>query len=998
MRFIAVFWVLCFCTAQTFCAPLFEFTTHRAGISFRPADTGTAVDGKIPGTERSGLELQRRPGCDSIEVWTEQRPKLPVADELEFTLKGFLTANHGVRNPVLRLKDAKGELIQSWTAPLPESGEFERKFIVSIPGWSKRTGSPVNTPVSFNSIYLACDKAAGDGKIFLESLEYQVKGELPKVCFVSDTPMNLLHSIGDTPQLRLENGGTEPSFISGGIRVFDADSNPVAAQELKGEIPPGGSLAVPLAGPFDRWGIWYADYDLATRNGLKLNGRLSFAKMPNAGKPAEQSFIFGVAGGTGPLGWKPHLALGVNGFRVNPGWNHIQPREDIWSWEGHDRTFADRNAAGFASLYILTPPPAWLADKDSDSKIFNPQVKVNQLLPERNALRTFLQRFATRYKGKVEFYVIGNEPDLVGFWNFSEEEYLKMLEISYRTIKAADPDALVMNGGISSLYSQTPKAAPENRRLHPTIMRRILKEGNIDIFNYHGHGPIHNYWGCLDEMRKEGILDKFPWYSGETGVSLRDSAGVLEPGKPINPITIRKKQAEIIHEKVSIAKALGARGYTLWVLWDLQNWPEDHPEKYGALEPDGQPNTVFPVYANVIRHLQATRPDRIFAEGGLFACGYTRNAGGYIVSCWNDDGNQPGRPVIFTGVTGAAEKIDLFGNITPLAVQEGVCTFVVTCEPCFLRFPSQSETPGFHTPLTGDMASISAGKNGSLKFKLKNPFNRKLTASLAFAYPEHLTGPATRSVVLAPKAETGVSIPIAAAPGFISLPQNPTGVRISLALGDSAPISFVYPVIGKIMLTREADEGAPQFVLDRADQVYSYAISGPEQDLIWRGPEDLSAEVRLAVKDRTFEIQVEVTDDIHIQPYTGNTVWNGDSMQIGLKLSSQPRAWHFILAMLPDGRPQVTCDSRGSGAFDWAAAAAELDLAVSRDEGAKLTRYRLNIPFDAIGLTPADAAEGFRFNLMVNDNDGPKRESCISVAPSLNTSKNDALYPVICFQ
>ena len=718
----------------------------------------------------------------------------------------------------------------------------------------------------------------------------------------------------------------------------------------------------------------------------------------NEVKHCIESFIFGVAGGTGPLGWKPHLALGVNGLRVNPGWNHIQPREGIWSWEGHDRTFADRNAAGFASLYILTPPPAWLADKDSDSKIFNPQMKVNQLLPERNALRTFLQRFATRYKGKVEFYVIGNEPDLVGFWNFSEEEYLKMLEISYRTIKAADPDALVMNGGISSLYSQTPKAAPENRRLHPTIMRRILKEGNIDIFNYHGHGPIHNYWSCLDEMRKEGILNKFPWYSGETGVSLRDSAGVLEPGKPINPITIRKKQAEIIHEKVSIAKALGARGYTLWVLWDLQNWPEDHPEKYGALEPDGQPNTVFPVYANVIRHLQATRPDRIFAEGGLFAYGYTRNAGGYIVSCWNDDGNQPGRPVIFTGVTGAAEKIDLFGNITPLAVQEGVCTFVVTCEPCFLRFPSQSETPGFHTPLTGDMASISAGKNGSLKFKLKNPFTRKLTASLAFAYPEHLTGPATRSVVLAPKAETGVSIPIAAAPGFISLPQNPTGVRISLALGDSAPISFVYPVIGKIMLTRGADEGAPQFVLDRADQIYSYAISGPEQDLIWRGPEDLSAEVRLAAKDRTFEIQVEVTDDIHIQPYTGSTVWNGDSIQIGLKLSSQPRAWHFILAMLPDGKPQVTCDSRGSGAFDWAAAAAELDLAVSRDEGAKLTRYRLNIPFDAIGLTPADAAEGFRFNLMVNDNDGPKRESCISVAPSLNTSKNDALYPVICFQ
>ena len=137
--------------------------------------------------------MERAPaGADFLQLLAAA-----VADELEFTLKGFLTANHGVRNPVLRLKDAKGELIQSWTAPLPESGEFERKFIVSIPGWSKRIGSPVNTPVSFSSIYLACDKTAGDGKIFLESLEYRVKGELPKVCFVSDTPMNLLHSIGN---------------------------------------------------------------------------------------------------------------------------------------------------------------------------------------------------------------------------------------------------------------------------------------------------------------------------------------------------------------------------------------------------------------------------------------------------------------------------------------------------------------------------------------------------------------------------------------------------------------------------------------------------------------------------------------------------------------------------------------------------------------------------------------------------------------------------------
>ncbi|WP_419645558.1 hypothetical protein [Victivallis vadensis] len=40
---------------------------------------------------------------------------------------------------------------------------------------------------------------------------------------------------------------------------------------------------------------------------------------------------------------------------------------------------------------------------------------------------------------------------------------------------------------------------------------------------------------------------------------------------------------------------------------------------------------------------------------------------------------------------------------------------------------------------------------------------------------------------------------------------------------------------------------------------------------------------------------------------------------------------------------------------------------------------------------------GFRFNLLVNDNDGFGRESFIALAPGLGESKDPGRYPVVKF-
>lgn len=55
------------------------------------------------------------------------------------------------------------------------------------------------------------------------------------------------------------------------------------------------------------------------------------------------------------------------------------------------------------------------------------------------------------------------------------------------------------------------------------------------------------------------------------------------------------------------------------------------------------------------------------------------------------------------------------------------------------------------------------------------------------------------------------------------------------------------------------------------------------------------------------------------------------------------------------------------------------------------------IPFAAVGLTEEAAGRGFRFNLLINDNDGEMRESFIAVAPGLGDSKNTDFFPVVSF-
>ena len=113
-----------------------------------------------------------------------------------------------------------------------------------------------------------------------------------------------------------------------------------------------------------------------------------------------------------------------------------------------------------------------------------------------------------------------------------------------------------------------------------------------------------------------------------------------------------------------------------------------------------------------------------------------------------------------------------------------------------------------------------------------------------------------------------------------------------------------------------------------------------------------------------------------------------------MKLPGQNGLWELGLSRLQDGSGEVFCWLTPAG-FTAEKTAAAIRLETSRDENAKQTVYRAAIPFHAIGLTAAAAHRGFRFNLIVNDNDGDMRESCIGIAPGIAEDKDPERYPTL---
>ncbi|MDO9581247.1 MAG: beta-galactosidase, partial [Bacteroidales bacterium] len=213
-------------------------------------------------------------------------------------------------------------------------------------------------------------------------------------------------------------------------------------------------------------------------------------------------------------------------------WNLIEPQKGQFDWELTDIYVQAASNAGVKISAVIQPFAGWdqkntQINKDAlDFAYYDYKAGPPNDIAE---YQNFLTKMVERYKDEVAVWEIGNEPENPGGgYKNNPEGYFNLVKITSETIKKADPEAKVTNGGAMEIVG---KRESDSFKSYWTKFFALGGGQYLDYFNIHyniGRSPDakldtiifeKNLIAFNDLMDKNGgrkplYLTEFGIYSG----------------------------------------------------------------------------------------------------------------------------------------------------------------------------------------------------------------------------------------------------------------------------------------------------------------------------------------------------------------------------------------------------------------------------------------------------------------------------------------------------
>jgi hypothetical protein len=202
--------------------------------------------------------------------------------------------------------------------------------------------------------------------------------------------------------------------------------------------------------------------------------------------------------------------LGLKWVNANVFRRKVEPRPGVYDWKGPDFLVKDI-FKDLGLVFNINPKTDWSAGGSIN-------VGKRQYIPGGDIdsesfklYKTFVKELVKRYKDKVHRWEIFNEPGLE--CKDMPEGFVRILKISYLTIKEVDPSATVGLGGlmlaplsINFLRSALPLLSSE----HPIFGKENARYNNyFDSFDLHYFGFYNEYRQNHAKRRKIVSVDEF---------------------------------------------------------------------------------------------------------------------------------------------------------------------------------------------------------------------------------------------------------------------------------------------------------------------------------------------------------------------------------------------------------------------------------------------------------------------------------------------------------
>ncbi len=188
-------------------------------------------------------------------------------------------------------------------------------------------------------------------------------------------------------------------------------------------------------------------------------------------------------------------------------WGYYEPEPGRYDWSHPDLVVDHARAQGLTVLARIDFVPQWARPEDTTFRY----------LPEESwdDYAEFVRAFVEHFRGRVKHVIIWNEPNLAFEWGYRLPDpvaYTRLLQLSYRAAKEADPDVQVLAAGLA-----------------PTM------------------APPGSEWGMndltfLEQMYEAGARGFFD------GLAIHAYGGVFPAHDEPSPELLNLRRAELMHE------------------------------------------------------------------------------------------------------------------------------------------------------------------------------------------------------------------------------------------------------------------------------------------------------------------------------------------------------------------------------------------------------------------------------------------------------------------
>jgi hypothetical protein len=158
------------------------------------------------------------------------------------------------------------------------------------------------------------------------------------------------------------------------------------------------------------------------------------------------------------------------------------------AWKKYDEIVETAERAGLELIIRISNPPEWTRSAGAEPGTFAPPDDVQDFAD-------FVSAVVSRYKGRVRYYQLWNEPNIYPEWgNFAinPEAYTELLKAGAEAARAADPDVVIIAGALAATINVQPDdPAPANSLSDLLFLQRMYDAGAgpyFDIMAVQGYG------------------------------------------------------------------------------------------------------------------------------------------------------------------------------------------------------------------------------------------------------------------------------------------------------------------------------------------------------------------------------------------------------------------------------------------------------------------------------------------------------------------------------